>query len=458
MLTQLPEEILWLISGQLDDQIDRLNLATSCQQLYGELYPTVFRKIRLCGWYGVEWQIEKVAPFFYTVVRNPKLASMVQELNLGSWDTRSSMVNRGSPDCEFDRDLMERLLREASTDTQNRAEWMKDLEDGVTDAWLALLIPRLTNLHKISLVWNHDASYVYKMLEAASKSKTPVFPHLEEAWGAHWDTEMGTDTDMMKPFFKFHTMRKIGGFMLYEPEAFDDEEEEEEEGWTPRNRLETFDIGFSNITDIDLRMTNVADGLQSWIRACKALKSFRLAEGGSIVSYAASHREKLYSALSDHKTTLQAVSITNDPDHVHHDEEDNPPKVSFAEFTSLEILHAPCADVVGLDTEDRPTQSLPDVLPPSLKILSLCFFYEDLYEWLIEQCDRLLDANVCPNLESICLESYVFGAPDMVRKADELKRRCHESGVALQLFKVESSDAFEYWESIWPLDHEFNRD
>lgn len=457
MLTQLPEEVLWLIAGQLDDQIDRLNLATSCQQLYGQLYPTVFRKVRLCVWYAVDRQIERVAQFFYKVVRNPKLASMVQELSLGSWDTRSSMAGPASLDSEFDRDLMERLLQETSTDTQTRAEWMKDLEDGVTDAWLALLIPRLTNLRKISLVWAHDAFYVYRMFEAASKSKTPVFSHLEEAWGAHWDTEMGTDTDMMKPFLKFHTMRKIGGFMLYEPEAFDGTEEEEGE-WTPRNRLETSNIGFSTITDIDLRLTNAADGLQGWIRACKVLKSFRLAEGGSIVSDVASNRERLYSALSDHKTTLRAISITQDPDHVHHDEEDHPPKVSFAEFPSLEILHAPCADVVGLDTEDRPTQSLPDVLPPSLKILSLCFVDVDLYEWLIEQCESLLDANVCPNLESICLESYVFGSPDMVRKADELKRRCHESGIALQLFKVESSDAYEYWESIWPFGHEFDRD
>jgi hypothetical protein len=188
MLSELPEEILWLISKQLEHPQDRLDLATSCRRLYGALQSTVFCNVKLCGYWGTKDMPSKnaalVSQLLSTIVRKPKYASMVQALDLGAWETKGICDAHGYPsDFDFDRGLTEKLVREATSDDSRQEKWIKHLEMGVTDAWLALLIPRLTNLRKISIVWTENADYVTKMFMEVADSETPVFPHLEEGLG-----------------------------------------------------------------------------------------------------------------------------------------------------------------------------------------------------------------------------------------------------------------------------------
>lgn len=450
MLSELPEEILWLISRELENQHDRLHLAASCRRLYRALHSSVFCKVKLCGYgWGTKDSPSKNTPqvsqFLSTIVRNPKYASMVQVLDLGSWETEGTCAAHGYPsDFDFDRDLTEKVVREATSDQTRQEKWIKHLEMGITDAWLALVIPRLTNLRKISIVWTGETDYVTNMFVEVAKSETPIFPHLEEAWAAHWDTENGADTELMLPFFKFPSMRKIGGFMLYDGLDWDDE-------YGQKQPFKDVDIGCSTVTDIDLKMTNATNGLQTWIRACKALKTLRLSDGGAMVSYEPSHRGKLYEALLSHKATLQAISMGDDSGGMDSDENENSFMGSFANFTNLKILHIPCETILDQ------TQSLMDVIPSSLEILSLFDPCAELFEWLIDQFELLLDSNFCPNLKTICVEVSSFRRPEVTPKEEELKRRCQDRGVLFQVLGWGSEEVADYWDSVWPCDHVFEQ-
>jgi hypothetical protein len=454
MPSELPEEILWLISKQLEHQHDRLHLATSCRRLYRALHSTVFCNVKLCGYgWGTKDSPSKNAPqvsqFLSTIVQRPKYASMVQVLHLGSWETEGTCDAHGYPsDFDFDHDIVEKLVREATSDKTMQGKWIKHLGMGLTDAWLALLIPRLTNLRKISIVWTGETDYVTNMFIEVAKSEIPVFPHLEEAWAAHWDTENGAETELMLPFFKFPSMRKIGGFMLHDGLDWDDE-------YSQQDPFKDVDIGCSSITDIDLKMTNATNGLQTWIRACKALRTFRLGDGGGTVSYEPSHRGKLYEALLFHKTTLQAISISDDWSGMDPGENENSFMGSFANFTNLKILHIPCETILEMDDEGNSTQSLMDVLPSSLELLSLYDSYGTLFHWLLEQFELLLDSNFCPNLKTICVEFSSSSRAQFTSKEEELMRRCQERGGSFQVLGWKHDEVGEYWESVWPCDHVF---
>jgi hypothetical protein len=449
MLSELPEEILWLISKQLEHQHDRLHLATSCRRLYGALHSSIFCNVKLCGYaWGTKDTPSKNAPqvyhFLSTIARKPKYASMVRVLDLGSWETEGTCDAHGYPnDFDFDRDLTEKLVREATSDETQQEKWVKHLEMGITDAWLALLIPKMTNLRKISIVWTGDTDYVTNMFVKVAKSETPVFPHLEEAWSAHWDTENGAETELMLPFFKFPSMRKIGGFMLYDGLDWDDE-------YGQNEPFKDVNIGCSSITDIDLRMTNATNGLQTWIRACKALKTFRIGDGGNMVSYDPSHRGKLYEALLFHKSTLEALSISDDSGGYESDENENLFMGSFADFTNMKILHIACESILERDDEGNPTQNLMDVLPTSLELLSLYDSNGTLLQWWIEQFELLLDSNFCPNLKTICVEVSSFRRPEVTPQEEELKRRCQERGVSFLVLGSGSEEVVDYWNSVWP--------
>ncbi|CEJ56209.1 hypothetical protein PMG11_02426 [Penicillium brasilianum] len=452
MLLQLPAEILCLISAQLEYQHDRLHLASSCRRLYTALHRTIFVKVKLCADPSRIPEISQVSQFLYTIVRNPKLASAVQVLDLGFWQTKTTCDDYGYPShVDFDRDIMERLVREATSDSDRQETWIEDLERGITDAWLALMIPRLNNLRKISLVWSLDADYVSGMLIDAAKSETPVFPHLEEAWAAHWDTENGSETELMLPFFQFPAMRKLGGDMLHDGWEWTEEGNQHNPWGLP------VEISCSNITDIDLRMSCANDGLQTWIRSCKALETFRHSDGGSAVLYEPSNQRRLYEALSLHKATLQALSIDSDVYGMDPEENENFFMGSFADFTNLKTLHAPCIGIVEQDDLGWPTQSLVDILPPSLELLSLFYHDAALLGWVLEQYELLLDSNVCPKLGTICIRHHGLTETEIARNVENLKIRCEDSGVSLRTFRSGSMDEMEYWDSVWPFDHDFDR-
>lgn len=124
--------------------------------------------------------------FLYTVVRNPELAVCVQSLALACWEThvdwetdRKSEKTIERPN--FDGDLIRKLVDEATEyPEEEKSKWLQDLEEFYDDAWLALLIPRLTGLRKIGFEWPFGSSHVSVMLKNAAINGGSCFLHLEE--------------------------------------------------------------------------------------------------------------------------------------------------------------------------------------------------------------------------------------------------------------------------------------
>ena len=119
------------------------------------------------------------------MTRTPRLASYVRSLTLKCWDTESTNNDKYDRKVDFDGNLLRKLFdQRMGNSEEERLKWLKDLERDNSDAWLALLIPQLNELRKISLIWPSDSHFVLDMLQKAAIEEEPVFPHLEEAYAA----------------------------------------------------------------------------------------------------------------------------------------------------------------------------------------------------------------------------------------------------------------------------------
>lgn len=411
MLLDLPEETLCLIAEDLDDQRDRYSLVLSCRRLYTALLPTLYSRVILGD--VSNHTIGQVSRFFNAIARRPQLASAVRSLRLESWDTED---DAGDIDCEFEYD--EELIYGLVAGTCWSTQPSKELRLGNTDAWLALLIPQLKGLRRISICYPYGSEYVEDMFVKAAKEDTTAFSRLTEAFAEWADTENSIHASCMEPFFKFPAMRRIGGSSMV-----DSEREEGEPRITP----------FSGVTDIDLDMTNTECGFGVWIESCKALKTFRLNIGGGMISdgpdlVSAPLRE----SISLHKASLEAFWLCGeswDPP-----EDDHGWMGSFADFNMMKYLHISISMLAKLDENFEPTQELVALLPPSLETLYLCHCHNELLEWAVDQIERLMDSKSLPRLTSLGLEGYGPSEIDQssletMRKLEELNKRCAEAGV-----------------------------
>lgn len=249
MLNDLPPEILLIILPHLENHRDRWNFTTLTPRFYAILRRSFYTDITL---FKTEDDIlYEGHDFFQTITKSPELADAVQVLELRSWEHRSHVPTGGlrsnRRDLDVDDDLLKNLVEESGIideDDPESKHFLGCLKVGLNDAWLALLLPRLRNLRKISIDWAYDAYFVPNMLFAAvaqhkeQPSEAP-FKHLQEAYAIDYYSESGrADTRYMHPFFSFPSMQKIGGFGLWEP---DDEE--------PLGASELDDVSLANYRD-----------------------------------------------------------------------------------------------------------------------------------------------------------------------------------------------------------------
>ncbi|KAJ5414398.1 hypothetical protein N7509_001025 [Penicillium cosmopolitanum] len=315
-IIDLPLELLHLIGRSLD-QNDTRNLISTSHRMHSVFQQKLYTNVTIG-----RRNANAAQSFLYTVARNPELAGYVQSLALACWETYDWDTHRDwdiprdrqktTERPNFDGDLIRKLVDGATEyPKEEKSKWLQDLEGYYDDAWLALLIPRLTGLRKISLEWPYGSYHVDKMLEKAAMNGGTCLPHLEKVNICWWDTENAVRSYQMHPFFKFPSVRKVSGWKVAE-NAKEEEEEEEELEYFDRDPTEILKGSSllpqcSNVTDIDLSESNAGEGMQQWIQACKALKSFRIIHGGPVFSYDNAQPRKLYNSLSLHKSTLEAI-------------------------------------------------------------------------------------------------------------------------------------------------------
>jgi hypothetical protein len=379
--------------------------------------------------------IRQVSQFLYTIVRKPKLAEFVRVLQLACWETRDyhysppplvlGSRNGSKTDFEYDMGVIQSLLDESTCSEDEKAQWNQDVKLGITDAWLALLIPRLRALRKIDLTWpfSRDILVVSKMLVRAVSEEIPGFPYLDEAFGSWYDSEGGANTTLMHPFLKFPAMCKLGGFSL--------EENKHDSGQSSPCSSIT-----SSITDIDLDRANAPYGMRYWIESCKVLKSFRINHGGAMVGYDDFNSRALYQSLLLHKNSLERIWLVSDDKSF---SKDNPLMGSFVEFSVLKTLKVSIKGLALLDDEDQPTRQLTNVFPPSLENLYLWECDSEQFEWAIKQSESLIDSKSLPKLTALNLELPKVKDQDKEQKLGHLVRLCEEAGIAFY------TDDWVYW-------------
>ncbi|KAJ5211224.1 hypothetical protein N7491_011044 [Penicillium cf. griseofulvum] len=434
MLLDLPEETLRLIAEQLGAQDDRCSLVRSCRRLYTVLLPTLYSRVVLCD--VSTHTVGQVSRFFTSIARKPELANAVRALRLEAWDTE---VDTEHIDCEFEYDPQ--LIRKVVTGTCWSSQPYTQLRRGNTDAWLALIIPQLKGLRQISICYPYGSEYVEKMFVKAAKEDTKSFRRLKDAFAEWSDSENSIRASCMEPFFRFPSMRRIGGSSMLDSGR--------KEG-APRIKP------FSGVTDIDLDMTNTECGFGVWIESCKALKTFRLNIGGLMISdgpdiVSAPLRE----SISLHKSTLEGFWVCGesyqDPD------EDDGWMGSFAEFNTLKYLHISVAMLAKLNENFEPTQELVTLLPPSLETLFLCHCHNELLDWTVDQLERLVNSNCLPHLTSLGLEGWgpsevEASSLETMRKLGELEKRCADVGLYFATSIGSHRAVPSHFVSLWPCD------
>jgi hypothetical protein len=358
---------------------------------------------------------------------------------LACWETRDDhysppplvLESRDGSETDFEYDVavIRTLLDESTCSEEEKTHWNQDVERGITDAWLALLIPRLRALHKINLTWpfSRDRLYVSKMLVRAVSGEGPGFPCLDEAFGSWYDSEGGANTTLMHPFLAFPAMCKLGGFSL---------EENVHDNVHNSGQSRLCSSFTSRITDIDLDRTNALYGMRYWVETCKVLKSFRINHGGAMVGDDDFNSRALYQSLRLHKNSLERIWLASDEKSL---SDNNPWMGSFIDFSVLKTLKVSIKGLALLDDEDEPTRQLTNVFPPSLENLYLWECDNEQFRWAIEQLESLIDSESLPKLTTLNLELPKMKVQDDQQKLEQLVRHCEDAGIAF------NTDDWVYW-------------
>ncbi|KAI9926996.1 hypothetical protein ASPWEDRAFT_295017 [Aspergillus wentii DTO 134E9] len=426
----LPDEILCLIAHQLDTQHDRFNLTRACRRFYHALLPILYSDVT----FHFHSEAKLVVSFLQSVVRTSELALAVRSLELYPWKTPRSTVFDPDDELEYDETLVDGLLDQADIPSKEREAWDVCITTGVTDAWLALLLPQLRNLEKISICWPYGATYVPRVLAKAAQNPTSTFPHLKEAYARWYDTENGLDSSQLNPFFAFPSMRKLCGFSICEDDGSD-----ADEALIPYSG-----VPYSGITEIDLGSSNDTNGMVDWLRRCKGLKSFRIIHGGALVSFEDFAPNNTLRSLELHKATLENIWMDDDDDE---SSDDYDFAGSFVDFTALKHLYLRLQNLLNVDNEAS-TRCLKDLLPPSLETL---FIKYSRAESTINQLEDLVSSRRLPKLARIDLEGFYSRQVDVRPMIDRLRAVCEEVGVSFAFWDTRDEETFDYMNSLWPF-------
>ncbi|KAJ5205542.1 hypothetical protein N7491_003830 [Penicillium cf. griseofulvum] len=448
MFSDLPTEILHLIARDLSSK-DLYHLVSSSRRLHTVFQRILYTNVALRP---SESKEQAFNIFLYTVTRKPRLASYVRSLEVGWWDTISASNESNEEKVEFDGNLIRKLVYgRAGYSGEERSIWLEALELDNEDAWLALLIPQLKELRKLNVTWPYGVYHVLNMLQRAATESEPMFPHLEEAYAAWYDTENAFSSHYMDSFFKFPSMRKVGCYMLAEYPNGDDDD-----AYVPGSEgskvpiREMLPPQSSNITDIDLQESNAAEGMREWVQACKALKSFRISHGGGQISFHDFEPRKIYKSLSLHKSTLESVWVEAHDGCGDYDDEW---MGSFVNFTALRLICASFGNLVGLDEHGLHVQKLGNVLPSSLETLYISLDGDQNFNAAIDQLAELAASKRFPKLATIHLEYWNFKEPENAARYEWLEERCQRASVLCFSHNSKcwtKGEEEEMMELLWP--------
>ncbi|CAG7921581.1 unnamed protein product [Penicillium olsonii] len=361
----LPNDVLLLIGEEL--QTDRWNLVCVSTHFHDLYLPLLYRKVSLRDW-------RDAVSFLYAILKRPSLAPAVRELDLTKW--RAATVSEHErEEIAKNTPLKEWVSFISHSQTEiDQSIW--SLGQGSSDAWIAIILPLLTQLRELRLVYATSSPHLDRIMQRVVTgekpfSDQPAFRHLHRV-ALHHREDLDRDTEsqesspsgLLLPFFQLPSVRTITANSVVDKAPVDTDSTGSE---SPR-------AGSSSVTEIDLHASSGNHGMEVLIASCAELKSFKYQHSDAHVLSHGYRPSAFHRSLSNSKTTLKTLWLDNYGNHYpftaaglnqSHDEWFGP----LADFTALREVRIRLTNLLDIRYQSEPAIPLLDCLPSSLETL-----------------------------------------------------------------------------------------
>lgn len=402
----LPNDILLLVGESLEDHHDRYSLIFVCRRFHDLFLGYVYRAASITTCCDIQ-------SFLRSVLKRPELARAVRSLHFDRW--QDGLSTGDAKITGEDRELFNRWTESISKSDDESADWKQDLRNGVSEAWIALLLPLARNLRHLRLIYPKDNNYLDRTLQRAVSGEYSAFQSLQEVSLSHLECDSDNTKgsflpSQILPFFQLPLMRSISADTVMESNSA-----QEDRGMSEADPL----TDPSSISEITLTAGNGAKGMKSLIASCPSLKSFKYQHSDSHLHAEGYQPSAFYRSLVGNRSTLQTLWLDSCGHHLPftvtgvnetHDEWFG----SLAEFTALKNLRIRLPNLLNIRYQPEPMTSLPDVLPQSLESLYVEGCKENSLSVLLKQIHMVLSQHVSrfPMLNRVDIEGFFHDDED----------------------------------------------
>ncbi|KAJ5805610.1 uncharacterized protein N7503_003212 [Penicillium pulvis] len=337
----------------------------------------------------------------------------------------------------FIEDALNEIFTPEEEETKEVWEEHLNGEGLCPEAWLGLLLVRLTHLQTIEFGHEHSDLMSDILLKAANRQQpfhqgTP-FPLLQDVracvgWGASW-----IDSGFLMPFFYFPTVRRIYGTAIGETK--DDE-----------NTCLANHQPSCPVQEITVEEGYWCRGMLDWLAVCTNLQHISITVEIQADEYELDEKDQFDApqfrvALLPFTKTLKTLCIEygdNYRDQVVDEKDVHESSFgSFKDFTVLENLTVRHDHLMGLSDDsshDWDMKPLAESLPHSLVSLKIIDIVVDCHLELLSELSQLLrHVHTFPKLERLVLCILSEDEEEISDVFDILRVECQGAGVSLMI-------------------------
>lgn len=382
----LPDEILLHICDQVSRGL--FNLLRVCRRWNKLFSSRAWRSVDVAD------SPEQIIRLLTALQENPDIGPLIQHLKLhfSVWH-EEYWEEDNLPDIK----RFQPLVEQASHSSKHSENWINDLKSGITDAWVALLVPALEGVKSLELDFSSNSDYFLPMVARAAARECPfdskpVFQNLENVVIKMEDNVKSSyDMGDLLPFFCFPAIQSFSGHSIVEMS-----------GTGYYKQYPQLSLMSSGLKKLNLGLQgpcNGSHGFANAIKLCKGLEIFEYQHDDKVVwgdCYIPFIPRAFYISLFTQKDSLREIRLNNRGEHPWHEEVDDPeeflvgPFGSMTEFHHLRELQIPWGTLLQVDEDEQPTVRLSDVLPQNLEYLSLADCREDDFQVIVENLQDLL--------------------------------------------------------------------
>lgn len=396
----LPNDVLLLVGNFLEDHQDRYNLVFVCQRFRDLFWPLLYQ----CASFKTCRQIQS---FLRPALKRPELARAVRTLHFDRWHDRYSISHIGITD--EDRRSLSNLIQSLGLSGPEQAQWEQDLQNGLSEAWISLVLPLAVNLRQLRLIYPKYSTYLDRTLNRAVNGEHTALKSLQEVSLSHLEDDSSDSKgnylpSQILPFFHLPHMRSVKADTVIESSLT-----QEVEGNIPNRPLP----GVSCISEINLTSSNGSRGMESLIASCSSLRTFKYQHSDLHLDSEGYRPSAFYSSLAGSKDTLETLWLDSCGNHLPftiaganetHDEWFG----SLADFTVLKDMRIRLPNLLDVRYQPEPSIPLPDILPQSLESLYIEGCKENSLSMLLSQIQLVLTKRTpqFPALKRVDIEGF----------------------------------------------------